>query len=134
MICVLDEISLLAHQEQRLHQSKGNLRGQRTLVTEHKQLEKELATVLRKRHSLQAYDVFELGMHVHRLNSSRLGIVKELKITPGGMGEVWVSWDGLLQIPDVPNLLQIDDAARAKIIAVGDCAERREHRQSHKNR
>ncbi len=36
------------------------------------------------------------------------------------MGEVWVSWDGLLQIPDVPNLLQIDDAAKAKIIAVGD--------------
>jgi hypothetical protein len=134
MICVADEISLLAHQEQRLRQSKGNLRGQRSLVKEHKQLEKELATVLRKRQNLQAYDVFEWGMHGHRLNSSRLGIVKELKVPPGGMGEVWVSWDGLLQILDVPNLLQIDDAARAKIIAVGDYAERREHRQSHKNR
>jgi len=46
--------------------------------------------------------------------------VKELKITPGGMGEVWVSWDGELQIPEQPNLLQIDGAAMAKIIAVGD--------------
>ncbi len=34
MICVADEISLLAHQEQRLHQSLDNLRGQRTLVKE----------------------------------------------------------------------------------------------------
>jgi hypothetical protein len=103
-----------------LHTSLDNLRGQRSKVKEHKQLEKELAGVLRKRQNLQAYEVFELGMPVHRLNSSRLGIVKELKITPGGMGEVWVSWDGLLQIPEQPNLLQIDDAARAKIIAVGD--------------
>jgi hypothetical protein len=103
-----------------LHTSLDNLRGQRSKVKEHKQLEKELAGVLRKRQNLQAYEVFELGMPVHRLNSSRLGIVKELKITSGGMGEVWVSWEGLLQIPEQPNLLQIDDAARAKIIAVGD--------------
>lgn len=120
MICVADEISLLTRTEQQLHTSKGNLRGQKSKVKEHKQLEKELAAVLRKRQNLQTYDVFELGMPVHRINSSRLGIVKELKITPGGMGEVWVSWDGLLQIPDVPNLLQIDGAALAKIIAVGD--------------
>jgi hypothetical protein len=120
MISVTEEISLLTKQENQLHTSLDNLRGQRSKVKEHKQLEKELAAVLRKRQNLQAYEVFELGMPVHRLNSSRLGIVKELKITPGGMGEVWVSWDGLLQIPEQPNLLQIDDAALAKIIAVGD--------------
>ena len=39
------------------------------------------------------------------------------------MGEVWVSWDGLLQIPEQPNMLQIDGAAMAKIIAVGDRIE-----------
>ncbi len=120
MFSVIDEISLLTQQENQLHTSLDNLRGQRNKVKEHKQLEKELAGVLRKRQNLQAYDIFELGMPVHRLNSSRLGIVKELKITPGGMGEVWVSWDGLLQIPEQPNLLQIDGAALAKIIAVGD--------------
>jgi hypothetical protein len=120
MICVADEISLLTRQEQQLHQSLDNLRGQRSLVKEHKQLEKELTAVLRKRQNLQAYNGFELGMPVHRLNSSRLGIVKELKITLGGMGEVWVSWDGLLQMPEQPNLLQIDGAAMARIIAVGD--------------
>ncbi len=120
MICVAEEISLLTRQEQQLQRTLDNLCGQRTLVKEHKQLEKELAAVLRKRQNLQAYAVFELGMPVHRINSSRLGIVKELKITPGGMGEVWVSWDELLQTPEQPNLLQIDDAARAKIIAVGD--------------
>jgi signal recognition particle GTPase len=120
MISVTEEISLLTKQENQLHTSLDNLRGQRSKVKEHKQLEKELAGVLRKRQNLQAYEVFELGMPVHRISSSRLGIVKELKITPGGMGEVWVSWEGLLQIPEQPNLLQIDDAARAKIIAVGD--------------
>jgi hypothetical protein len=120
MISVTEEISLLTQQENQLHTSLDNLRGRRSKVKEHKQLEKELAVVLRKRQNLQAYDVFELGMPVHRLNSSRLGIVKELKITPGGMGEVWVSWDGLLQIPEQPNLLRIDGAALTKIIAVGD--------------
>ncbi len=62
-------------------------------------------------------------MPVHRVNSPELGIVEQLKITPGGMGEVWVSWDGLLQIPEQPNMLQIDGAAMAKIIAVGDRIE-----------
>ncbi len=120
MINVTDEISLLTRLEKQLHTSLDNLRGQKSLVKEHRQVEKELAGVLRKRQNLQAWKLFELGMPVHRLNSSRLGIVKELKITPGGMGEVWVSWDGLLQIPEQPNLLQIDGAALAKIIAVGD--------------
>ena len=123
MISVTEEISLLTKQESQLHTSLDNLRGQRSKIKEHKQLEKELAAVLRKRQNLQAYNVFELGMPVHRINSSRLGIVKELKITPGGMGEVWVSWDGLLQIPEQPNLLQIDGAALAKIITVGDRIE-----------
>jgi len=120
MICVADEISLLTRTEKQLHQSLDNLRGQPNLAKDRQQIEKELRAVLRRRHSLQAWKVFELGMPVHRLNSSRLGIVKELKITPGGMGEVWVSWDGLLQNPEQPNLLQIDGAALAKIIAVGD--------------
>ncbi len=120
MICVAEEISLLTRQEQQLHQSLDNLRGQPNLAKDRQQIEKELRAVLRKRHSLQAWKVFELGMPVHRLNSSQLGIVKELKITPGGMGEVWVSWDGLLQIPEQPNLLLIDGFALAKIIAKGD--------------
>ncbi len=120
MICVADEISLLAHQEQRLHQSLDNLRGQRSKVKEHRQLAQELSGVVSKRQNLQAWAVFELKMPVHRVNSPLLGIVEQLKITPGGMGEVWVSWDGLLQIPEQPNMLQIDGAAMAKIIAVGD--------------
>ncbi len=120
MISVTEEISLLTKQENQLHTSLNNLRGQRSKVKEYKQVEKELAVVLRKSQNLQAWAVFEVGMPVHRLNSNRLGIVKELKTTPGGMGEVWVSWDGLLQIPEQPNMLQIDGAAMAKIIAVGD--------------
>ena len=92
MISVTEEISLLTKQENRLHTSLDNLRGQRTLVKEHRQLEKELATVLGKRQNLQAWAVFEIGMPVHRLNLPRLGIVKELKITPGSMGELgWFS-------------------------------------------
>ena len=123
MISVTEEISLLTRQEQSLHISLDNLRGQRSKVKEYKQVEKELAVVLRKSQNLQAWAVFEIGMPVHRINSSCLGIVKELKITPGGMGEVWVSWDGTIEIPEQPNLLQIDGAALAKIIAVGDRIE-----------
>ena len=119
-INVTEQISLLTKQENQLHTSLDNLRGQKSKVKEHKQVEKELAGVLGKRQNLQAWAVFEIGMPVYRLNSNRLGIVKELKITPGGMGEVWVSWDGLLQIPEQPNMLQIDGTAMAKIIAVGD--------------
>jgi hypothetical protein len=48
MICVADEISLLAHQEQRLRQSKGNLRGQRSLVKEQPNLLQIDGTVLAK--------------------------------------------------------------------------------------
>ncbi len=87
MISVTEEISLLTRQEQSLHTSLDNLRGQRSKVKEHKQLEKELAVVLRKRQNLQAWAVFEVGMPVYRLNSNQLGIVKELKTTPGGMGQ-----------------------------------------------
>ena len=48
MISVTEEISLLTKQENRLHTSLDNLRGQRSKVKEHKQLEKELAVVLGK--------------------------------------------------------------------------------------
>ncbi len=123
MISVTEEISLLTKQENQLHTSLDNLRGQRSKVKEHRQLEKELSVILGKRQNLQAWAVFELKMPVHRVNSPLLGIVKQLKITPGGMGEVWVSWDGLLQIPEQPNMLQIDGAAMAKIIVVGDRIE-----------
>ena len=74
--------------------------------------------VLGKRQNLQAWAVFELKMPVHRVNSPLLGIVEQLKITPGGMGEVWVSWDGLLQIPEQPNMLQIDGAAMGDRIKI----------------
>ena len=120
MMSVTEEISRLTKQENQLYTNLDNLRGQRSKVQEYKQVEKELAAVLRKSQNLQAWAVFEVGMPVYRLNSSRLGIVKELKITPGGMGEIWVSWDGLLQIPEQPNLLLIDGFALAKIIVVGD--------------
>ncbi len=96
MICVAEEISLLTRTEQQLHQSLDNLRGQTNLAKDRQQIEKELRAVLCKRHSLQAWKAFELGMPVHRLNSSQLRIVKKLKITPGGMGEVWVSWEWLI--------------------------------------
>jgi hypothetical protein len=88
MICVAEEISLLTKQENQLHNSLDNLRGQRSKVKEHRQLEKDLAVVLGKRQNLQAWSVFEIGMPVHRIDLNRLGIVKELKITPGGMGEL----------------------------------------------
>ncbi|PSB31365.1 hypothetical protein [Chlorogloea sp. CCALA 695] len=123
MISVTENIKKLSEQENQLHTSLDNLRGQRSKVKEHRQLEKELSGVVSKRQNLQAWAVFELKMPVHRVNSPLLGIVKQLSITPGGMGEVWVSWDGLLQIPEQPNLLQIDSAAMAKIIAVGDRIE-----------
>ena len=123
MISVTENIALLSEQENQLHSSLDNLRGQRSKVKEHKQLEKELSRVVSKRQNLQDWAIFELKMPVHRLNSPLLGIVEQLKITPGGMGEVWVSWDGLLQIPEQPNMLQIDGAAMAKIIAVGDRVE-----------
>ena len=123
MISVTEEISLLTKQENRLHTSLDNLRGQRSKVKEHRQLAQELSGVVSKRQNLQAWAVFELKMPVHRFNSPLLGIVEQLKLTPGGMGEVWVSWDGLLQIPEQPNMLQIDGAAMAKIIAVGDRVE-----------
>ena len=133
MISVIENIALLSQQENQLHTSLDNLRGQRSLVKEHKQLEKELSGIVSKRQNLQAWAVFELGMPVHRVNSPELGIVEQLKITPGGMGEVWVSWDGLLQIPEQPNMLQIDGAARAKIIAVGDRIEIRDgHKEAGK--
>ncbi|PSB28356.1 hypothetical protein [Chlorogloea sp. CCALA 695] len=123
MISVTENIAKLTWQENQLHTSLDNLRGQRSKVKEHKQLAQELSRVVSKRQNLQDWAIFELGMPVHRLNSPLLGIVEQLKITPGGMGEVWVSWDGLLQIPEQPNMLQIDGAAMAKIIAVGDRVE-----------
>ena len=123
MISVTENIKKLTWQENQLHSSLDNLRGQRSKVKEHKQLAQELSRVVSKRQNLQDWAIFELGMPVHRLNSPLLGIVEQLKITPGGMGEVWVSWDGLLQIPEQPNMLQIDGAAIAKIIAVGDRIE-----------
>ena len=60
MINVTKEISLLTKQENQLHTSLDNLRGQRSLVKEHRQLEKELTVVLGKRQNLQAWAVFEL--------------------------------------------------------------------------
>ena len=123
MINVTEEISLLTKQENQLHTNLDNLRGQRSKAKEYKQVEKELATVLCKSQNLQAWAVFEVGMPVHRLDSNQLGIVKGKNTTPGGMREIWVSWDGTIEIPEQPNLLQIDGAAMAKIIAVGDRIE-----------
>jgi hypothetical protein len=126
MINVTEEISLLTKQENQLHTSLNDLRGQRSKVKEYKQVEKELATVLCKSQNLQAWAVFEVGMPVYRLDSNQLGIVKGKNTTPGGMREIWVSWDGTIEIPEQPNLLQIDGAAMAKIIAVGDRIEIRD--------
>ena len=99
MISVTENIALLTWQENQLHTSLDNLRGQRSKVKEHRQLEKELSGVVSKRQNLQDWAVFELQMPVHRLNSPLLGIVEQLKITPGGMGEVWVSWDWVITNP-----------------------------------
>jgi hypothetical protein len=126
MINVTEEISLLTKQENQLHTSLDDLRGQRSKAKEYKQVEKDLATVLRKSQNLQAWAVFEVGMPVYRLDSNQLGIVKGKNTTPGGMREIWVSWDGTIEIPEQPNLLQIDGAALAKIIAVGDRIEIRD--------
>ena len=49
MICVTEEILLLTKQENKLHTSLDNLRGQRSLVKEHRQLEKDLAVVLTRK-------------------------------------------------------------------------------------
>lgn len=120
MISVTEEISVLKAREDQLHQSLNNLRGQRSKVTKHKELDKELTGTIRKRQNLEALDRFKVGMPVHREDSRCLGKVTELVITPGGLGEVWVSWDGKVQIPEQPDLLEPDAEAIAQIIAVGD--------------
>ncbi len=106
MISITEEISALKSQEQALYTSLDNLRGQRSKVKEHRQLDKELAGLVRKRQNYESLARFEVGMPVNRVDSKLLGQVCELKITPGGLAEVWVSWDGKIQIPESPNLLQ----------------------------
>ena len=120
MISVFEEISSLKAQEDQLHQSLDNLRGQRSKAKEHRQLDKELAQLIRKRQSLESLARFEVGMPVHRADSRSLGKVTEIVITPGGLPEVWVSWDGKTGIPEQPNLLEPDAEAIAQIIQVGD--------------
>lgn len=120
MISVSEEISLLKEREQQLHTSLDNLRGQRSKVKEHKQIDKELTQTNRKRQNLESLTRFEVGMPVHRADLRCLGKVAEIVITPGGLGEVWVSWDGKVQIPEQPDLLEPDTEAIAEIIQVGD--------------
>lgn len=120
MISVSEEISSLLAREQQLHTSLDNLRGQRSKVKEHKQLDKELAQLIRKRQNLELLARFEISMPVHRADSRCLGRVTEIMITPGGLGEIWVSWDGRVQVPEQPHLLEPDAEAIAQIIQVGD--------------
>lgn len=120
MISASDEISALKAREQQLHTSLDNLRGQRSKVKEHKQLDKELALLRSKRQNLECLSQFTVGMPVHRADSRALGKVTEIVITPGGLGQVWVSWDGKIQIPEQPELLEPDNEALAQIIQVGD--------------
>ncbi len=120
MISITEEISALKNQEQALYTSLDNLRGQRSKVKEHRQLDKELAGLVRKRQNYESLARFTIGMPVNRADSKLLGHVCELKITPGGLGEVWVSWNGKVQIPESANLLQPDECAITQIISVGD--------------
>ncbi len=120
MISVTEEICLLLQQEQALYTSLDNLRGQRSKVKEHRQLDKELAGLVRKRQNYESLARFEVGMPVNRADSKLLGHICDLKITPGGLAELWVSWDGEVEIPESPNLLQPDEWAIAQIIAVSD--------------
>ncbi len=120
MISLIEEISALKTQEQSLHTSLDNLRGQRSKVREHRQLDKELAGIIRKRQNYESLARFEVGMPVNRADSKLLGHICDLKITPGGLAEVWVSWDSEVEIPESPNLLQPDEWAIAQIISVGD--------------
>lgn len=120
MYSVSEEISSLKAQEDQLHQSLDNLRGQRSKAKEHKQQGKELALLIRKRQNLESLERFEIGMPVNRADSRSLGKVTEIMITPGGLGKIWVSWDGRVQIPEQPHLLKPDTEAIAQIIAVGD--------------
>ncbi len=120
MISVFEEISSLKAQEDQLHQSLDKLRGQRSKAKEHRQLDKELTGLIRKRQNLESLARFEVGMPVHRADSRCLGKVTETVITPGGLGQVWVSWDGKTEIPEQPDLLEPDVEAIAQIIQVGD--------------
>jgi len=120
MISVFEEISSLKAQEDQLHQSLDNLRGQRSKAKEHRQKGKELAQLRSKRQNLESLARFEVGIIVHRADSRSLGKVTDLVVTPGGLAEVWVSWDGKVQIPEQPDLLEPDNDAIAQIIAVGD--------------
>lgn len=120
MISVSEEISSLKAREDQLYQSLDDLRGQRSKVKEHKQIDKELTGLIRKRQNLECLSQFAVGMPVHRADSRCLGKVTAIVITPGGLAEVWVSWDGKTEIPEQPNLLQPDTEAIAKIIQVGD--------------
>lgn len=120
MISVTEVISSLQKREDQLHQSLDNLRGQKSKVKEHKQLDKELAALIRKRQNLESLTRFEIGMPVNRADVRCLGRVTEIVINPGGLGQVWVSWDEKVQIPEQPDLLKPDTEAIAQIIRVGD--------------
>jgi hypothetical protein len=104
------QISALKTQEELLHKSLDNLRADHKTVKEYRVRDKELADVTRRRKALVALAQFEVGMGVYKPGTTLSGTITEIRITPGGLGEVWVSWDSGASIPEQPMNIKLEIA------------------------
>lgn len=100
-------ISDLKHQEGLLCKSLDSLRGQRAKVKEYRKVDQQQQSLLQRLREIEALSQLTVGMSVNKPSTTNLGIITELLITPGGLPEVWVSWDSGVPVPERPlNLLQ----------------------------
>ncbi|MGH2416493.1 MAG: hypothetical protein ACRDEA_22925, partial [Microcystaceae cyanobacterium] len=54
--------------------------------------------------NLQAFLALEVGQQV--TDGKQLGAIASLSISPGGLPEAWVSWEGKIPIPEQPARLK----------------------------
>lgn len=100
-------ISALKDEEGLLCNSLDSLRGNRNKVKEYRAIDKQLQSLLQRLKGMEAFAQLTVGMVVNKPSTTSSGIITELRITPGGLPEAWVSWDGGLTVPERPlNLLQ----------------------------
>lgn len=100
-------ISALKDEEGLLCNSLDSLRGNRNKVKEYRAIDKQLQSLLQRLKGMEAFAQLTVGMAVNKPSTTSSGIITELRITPGGLPEAWVSWDGGLTVPERPlNLLQ----------------------------
>jgi hypothetical protein len=62
---------------------------------------------MRRRKALEALAQFEVGMAVYKPGTTLSGTITEIRITPGGLGEVWVSWESGATIPEQPMNIKL---------------------------